>query len=232
MATSASRKLTPVALSSAPPRGRPPRISRDAVLDACIDLLQRDPSTPISLNGAARALNVTPMAIYTWFANKDELLQALSARLLADFELHIPPKADGFKKIELWARAMRRHFLKHPQLIHMLMWEGGHGSISWINSALLVHDALAQLGLKGRQQARSTLWIWQVVMGAVHIELRNRSIPHVLSEEDFNKLEPTLRASIGALQQVTSQDDYQDTFFNFQLERMLDALKLMTRKSA
>jgi len=215
-----------------PPRGRPARISRDAVLDACIGLLQRDPATPISLNAVARELDVTPMAIYTWFANKDELLQALSARLLADFELNIPAKADGYQKITQWAHAMRRHLLKHPQLISMLMWEGGHGSISWIRSALLVYHALAELGLKGKQQARATLWIWQVVMGAVNIEIRNQSIPHVLAEEDFNKLEPASRTPVSALQQLTAQKDYQDTFFAFQLDRMLDALRLMAAKPA
>lgn len=76
---------------AAKPRGRPARISRDMILDAAAALAEANPDELPSLNGIARALKISPMAIYTYFASKDELLQALSDRLLADFTLDIAP---------------------------------------------------------------------------------------------------------------------------------------------
>ena len=64
-------------------RGRPPRLSRDAILMAALDMLEREPGLAFSLNGLARALKVTPMALYTYFGSRDDLLQALTERLLS-----------------------------------------------------------------------------------------------------------------------------------------------------
>jgi AcrR family transcriptional regulator len=210
-------------------RGRPPRISRDAILEAAVSLLEQDPSLQLSLNAIARVLKITPMAIYTYFASKDELLQALSERLLQGLDLEIPPGAAPLEKILLWSHAMRAHFLTRPLLIELLVWEGGHASISWLRQALVVDEALADLGLEGDDLARATLWVWQVVMGAIHVEIRTPYASDRLATEELQSLEPELRAKIERVHEIGRRPGHQATFFAYQMDRMLDALGLMKR---
>lgn len=211
-------------------RGRPARLSRDLILDRAVILLEAEAGAPPSLNAIARELGVTPMAIYTYFAGKDELWQALTERLLSDLDLDIPGSAPAVEKIEAWAKAMRRHFLKHPQLIQMLAWEGGHSSVAWLRQGVAVSDALAELGLAGRDLAQATLWIWQVVMGAIHIELRDRSVPQGVHGADFAKLDDALKARLGPLRDLARAHDHWPVFFDYQVERALDALCVLSTR--
>jgi AcrR family transcriptional regulator len=174
-------------------------------------------------------LKITPMAIYTYFASKDELLQALSERLLQGLDLEIPPGAAPLEKILLWSHAMRAHFLTRPLLIELLVWEGGHASISWLRQALVVDEALAELGLEGDDLARATLWVWQVVMGAIHVEIRTPYASDRLATEELQSLEPELRAKIERVHEIGRRPGHQATFFAYQMDRMLDALGLMKR---
>ena len=210
------------------PRGRPPRISREHILDAGVTLLEQEASNaPPSLNGIARALKITPMAIYTYFKSKDELWQALGDRLMAEFDPAIPPGADPFTQIRLWALAMRGHLLRRPQLINMLVWEGGHSSIGWLRRAMVVPEALDALGLEERDHARVTIWVWHVVMGAINVELHNRTAPQELATEEIDALEEPLQGRVRRLLAVAREADYPDTFFTFQIDRMLDALRMI-----
>jgi len=58
-------------------------LSRDRILDAAGELLASDDASAFSMRRLAERLEVTPMALYKWFANKDELLGALTDRVVA-----------------------------------------------------------------------------------------------------------------------------------------------------
>ncbi|MFN3217803.1 MAG: TetR/AcrR family transcriptional regulator [Acidimicrobiales bacterium] len=54
-------------------------LSRERILDAAEALLSA--GQPFTMRGIAERLDVTAMALYRWFANKDELLTALTERI-------------------------------------------------------------------------------------------------------------------------------------------------------
>jgi AcrR family transcriptional regulator len=211
--------------AASPGRGRPPRISREAILEAAASLLEQGGGAQISLNAIARVLSITPMAIYTYFASKDDLLQALSEKLLSDLDLAIPAQAPPLEKILLWSHAMRAHFLKRPPLIEILVWEGGHASVSWVRQGLAVEEALSEYGLRDEALAQATLWVWRVVMGAIHVELRERQAPQRLAAQEIESVEPDLRIRIARINDLGRRPTHEADFFAYQLDRMLDALK-------
>ena len=227
MENAAARRPSP---KRAKPRGRPARISREMILDAAVELSQKSGEDIPSLNGIARAMKISPMAIYTYFASKDELLQALSDRLLTEFELAVPAEVDPFATLLAWANAMRSHMLAHPQLINLLVWEGGHTSIAWLERSMMVSDALGQLGFAGEPRARATLWVWHVVMSAINIELRNRVMPQALSPEELESLDPATREQVEASLALSSAPDHAEEFFGYQLDRICDALRAMNKE--
>lgn|GEM_PF-680992 len=212
-------------------RGRPRRTSRGAIIDAAVALLRANPEAPLSLNATARALNVTPMAIYTYFASKDDLQQAVTEALFREFKIKTPKSMGPIEKIVLWSHAIRRHFLDRPELINLLVWEGGHVSIGWLERSAVVIDAVSELGFSDDETGEISLWIWQVVMGAINSELHAlRTRPLTISDEELENLDAALRRRVSLVRKFGDRISFGDEFFTYQIDRMSDALKLLVEK--
>lgn len=218
---------------SKPPRsrGRPARISRDMILDAAARLAEDAPGTLPSINGIARTLKISPMAIYTYFSSKDELLQALSDKFLAGFTLDVPADAGPLDVVVAWADAMRVHVLTHPQVMNVLSWEGGHTSVAWLERGMTVSQALARAGFVGEALAKATFWVWHVVMGAINAELHNRALPKHPTPEEMASLDPATRGQVETMLVFTSQATFAEEFFAYQLDRMCEGLRAMPKNT-
>ena len=71
------------------PRGRPARgqgVTRDAILDAALDLLDEDGDAGLTMRALAARLGVTPMSLYHHVTDRAGLLRALSDRLASPAE--------------------------------------------------------------------------------------------------------------------------------------------------
>ena len=58
-------------------RGRKPRASREEIVDAAIELLERDPYEPLTIARVADAVGLAPMTLYRYFDDRAELLGAI-----------------------------------------------------------------------------------------------------------------------------------------------------------
>lgn len=93
-----------------PRRGRPPRVTREAILDA-VDTSGR----AFTMAGLASQLNVSEPAIYYHFPSKEALLVELGARVLG--ELKLPDHAlDWEPWLEQFARGLLELYQRHPAL--------------------------------------------------------------------------------------------------------------------
>src|SRR5919108_3871291 len=72
------------------PRGRPPTIDREAVLDTAVRLLDAEGVDALTMRRLASELGVSAMAPYPHVGSKDELLMVLIDRLAA--RLVYPPR--------------------------------------------------------------------------------------------------------------------------------------------
>ena len=63
--------------------------ARDRILNAAYRVMKRDGAAAFSLRAVAKAANVTPMAIYKHFENRDALLDALVLDGLAHWETRV-----------------------------------------------------------------------------------------------------------------------------------------------
>ena len=72
--------VTNTTTTPAPRRGRPPRASREQIVDAAVALLRESPDEPLTMARVAKAVGLTPMALYRHFKDRDELSpQAITA---------------------------------------------------------------------------------------------------------------------------------------------------------
>jgi AcrR family transcriptional regulator len=99
---------------------RPARISRTDVLDATLALAEERGLSAVSMRAVAGRLGVTPMALYHHVRDKDDLLDGLVERLLAELPLPDPALPWG-ERLHALARGVRETAARHPDAFLMLL---------------------------------------------------------------------------------------------------------------
>lgn len=104
--------------------GRPARtvISANRILDAALALLERDGLDGLTMRAVARKLRVDPMALYHYFANRDEMLAAAAARAYSALTVEL--RGTWRQRLLALARAylamlvqtgeLMRYLVRHP----------------------------------------------------------------------------------------------------------------------
>lgn len=88
-------------------------LNRDRVVEAALDLTDRQGIDALTMRRLAGELGVDPMAIYNHVDGKDALLDALAARLWSEVQVPDGPGRWDDKLREL-AHSIRRVFRQHP----------------------------------------------------------------------------------------------------------------------
>lgn len=101
------------------PRGRPAVLSRERVLAAALELVDRDGLERFSMRGLGRALGVDPMAVYHYFPDKSALFDGLLERVYEGVQ-GPPPTGDWRVDTRAGAEAFRAALLAHPQLVTLV----------------------------------------------------------------------------------------------------------------
>ncbi len=74
-------------------RGRPPRLSRERIVEGAVEVLLAEPAVSLTIKRVADAVGAAPMALYRYFPDRDALLQATADHVLEAMER--APIADG-----------------------------------------------------------------------------------------------------------------------------------------
>ncbi len=153
-------------------RPRAPRnsLSRHAILERAVAVLDADGPEGLTMRSLAEQLGAGPMALYTYFRSKDDLLDAARDHVLA--QLHTP-SADGD-----WADRLRavglglyRLLVRHPALIHLFATRplAGDEAAEATEAQLRV---LREAGFDRVTAARAHLALLHHALGAATWEVR------------------------------------------------------------
>src|SRR6059058_3046450 len=101
-----------------PARRRRPRgsLTREQVVDAALRLADQHGLDALSMPTLARALECGIMTLYGYVEDKEDLLDAIALRGLADLRLPRPLPPQPADLLIAWGRALRRTLLDHPSL--------------------------------------------------------------------------------------------------------------------
>jgi AcrR family transcriptional regulator len=203
----------------------PNRLTERGIAEAALGLVDADGVDGLTMRKLSQRLGVSPMALYTYFPDRDAVLEAVTQLLLAETE--IPREdLDWRDTVRELMRSIRRVGLRHP------------------NAAPLINrfpprtvDALAfvEAGIRAFRRAgfddRSTVRCYRALavysMGCFDVELSRYFAQHPAARAGDGSLEaPTAArllphvASIAPL--VADQDDEEE--FEFGLALLLDGL--------
>lgn len=213
-------------------RGRPSVLSKEGILQAALDLAAADPLTPVSVKMIARQLNVSSMAIYTYFASRDDLLQAMSSRLMEGLRVEAGPDRDPIAQITSWLYATRNHLLAHKQLINLLSWDDGKISVAWQNHMGPLFDALRRAGLKEDIIAQTALWITISGVSTTILEIRTRLSEMPPQSEDLSLLNNQAAEGRALVNGLQSSPDYHGHLFDFIVRQLIEAVRRLGKEEA
>jgi TetR/AcrR family transcriptional regulator, tetracycline repressor protein len=130
-------------------RGPRPMLSRDEIAAAALDLIDEGGVDALSMRVLAAQLGVATMAIYRYFATKDELLDAVTEAALPGVTMPRPHAPDWQKELGRIFTDLYRALERHPGLVRMrleavpktpraLAWT--EGVLSLLTSALFSRE--------------------------------------------------------------------------------------------
>lgn len=121
-------------------------LTQEEILDAA-EAVARGGYEALSMRAVAAALGSSPMALYRYFATKDELVDALLDRVFGRLE-PTEPSADWQADLKHFARAHRAMLHQHPWAIIPIFSHPNPG-INAIRTGELALEVLARGGVTG-----------------------------------------------------------------------------------
>ena len=211
--------------------GRPPRLSRDAILDAGLALLEREPGEPLTVARIADEVGAVPAALYRHFASLDELLDGVLGRVLGGVELELRRRARWPEQIRDWMTSLRAHLLRYPAVLG-LIGRRGRTSPAWLDVAAVQLGILERAGLRGGALARTHLWVTETTIGIVMQEA-SVSLPEQIrgARASLAEMSEAGRARLAPLLPHLAALDA-DALFAFVVDRTLAALALLVEEAA
>ena len=94
-------------------------LSRDRILETAVAIADADGIEALSMRRLGQALSVEAMSLYKHVANKDDLLNGIADRAVAEVEL---PGVAGSPPAESWVEAMRRRSISMYRMIRRHPW--------------------------------------------------------------------------------------------------------------
>jgi AcrR family transcriptional regulator len=154
--------------------GRPPRLSRDAIVAAASALIARDGVGSLTMRRVAEELSSSPISIYRHVRDKDELLVLLLDHLAAELPRPELPREPRLRLLTA-CRTMRDGLAEHPWIVDVLA--GGDliaPSILWLVEEIVA--GFVACGLTYAQAADGYRAVWQFTVGELIVR---RGLDHV-----------------------------------------------------
>ncbi|TDU84135.1 TetR family transcriptional regulator [Kribbella voronezhensis] len=153
-------------------RARTPRntLSPELIVRTALELMESDGTSAFSLRGLAAELGVGPMALYTYFRNKDDLYDAVRNHLMG----LLPPVPDGVPwqdQVRAVCRSLRSLMLQHPCLAQLLAGRPLSGQeTARVAEGLL--GVLRSAGFGKETAARTHTTLFTYVLGSTSWEIQ------------------------------------------------------------
>ncbi|MGH9213726.1 MAG: TetR/AcrR family transcriptional regulator C-terminal domain-containing protein [Acidimicrobiales bacterium] len=147
-----------------------PGLSRERVVEAGLNLVDREGVGALTMRRLGRELGVEAMSLYGYVTNKQDLLDGVVDRVYGEL---VPPDVEGSWQAQLReaARSFRRVLLRHPNTVNLVAARPivGDGNLA------MAEGALGQMRACGLDLVRAS----QVVTVVISF-----TVGHVASEVD------------------------------------------------
>ena len=218
-----------------PDRGERRPLTRDAIVEAALVLLDRDGLAGLSMRRLAQELGAGAASLYWHVGSKEELLSLMLDRIVGESEPPAPDPANWQEQVKEMARETRRLLRRHRDAAQISLGRipAGPRSIPVLERYLAV---LAAAGLPGRVIAHASDMFALYVGGFAFEEsmqvppLGDESASYDQLGDYFRSLPPDEFPTLVSLADDLTAGDA-DERFEFALELLVQGLEAMARES-
>jgi TetR/AcrR family transcriptional regulator, tetracycline repressor protein len=180
-----------VTSSTLPEEGERARLTKAAVVDQALALVDKSGLDALTIRKLATELGVTPMALYWHFRGKDELLQGVGERLWSEIDLGIDRTAPWTEQIRTLLESLLKVLRAHPAAPGLLLQTKRLNAEAQLNATELTLDILRTAGFSPEDASMSArLALWTGIM-------------LVMSEPGIESLDDAERTEVQRKKQVT-----------------------------
>ncbi len=146
------------------PRPRTPLLSRERIRDVALELIDEHGLSALSMRRLADALGVQAASLYTHYATKDDVLDAVANKLIAEVD------TSGFEQgwrqgLLTWARSYHAALTAHPNAAPIIA-SGTQRRDEFLDMANAVHGGLVGGGWPARRATEISGAVKYLVIGA------------------------------------------------------------------
>ena len=145
-------------------------VTREQVLHAAIELLDRDGVEGLSMANLASHIGFTTMAVYRHVENRDDLIDGVVRIVLRDVVEQVPTDVDWLDGVVAWMDHVRRCLQAHPWAARMLGTASGPFP-PWREALGPLRRHFVASPLSTRDQARAYAWVSRLTIGIMILEL-------------------------------------------------------------
>lgn len=149
----------------ATPRGRPPMLSSEAIVEVALELLRASPKEEFTTAKVARELGVSPPALSRYFPSRAALLDAMASKMFADFP-DVPANGDWRDQLTAWQRNLVRHYRKNRGMMQLMSWDRKLSG-PWLKVQMPVISLLHDLGFSGLALFETSSWFLSGTVGMI-----------------------------------------------------------------
>ncbi|MEU3397698.1 AcrR family transcriptional regulator [Streptomyces filamentosus] len=151
---------------------RPRSLTPDRLAAAALSVVDRDGLAALSMRTAAKELGMSPMGLYRYVSDREELERLVVDRILGDVDATPPPgDAPWRERVELMAGRLREAVARHPEAVPLTLTHRHRspGGLRWSETVLGI---LTEAGVDGHARVVALRALHSYVTGAIQLEHR------------------------------------------------------------
>ena len=202
-------------------RGRPAKLSSERIVNTALAQLVELPLDSVTFASVAKALGVTTMSLYSYFPQRDALLEAMTDQAFA--QLQLPARGGPWREYLLaWLWAVERHFERYPEVSKTIGWSGKVPA-AWLRVSVPVIDELSAQGLEGVPLVIAANWFMSSAVGLLLTEAVAPAYRHSASLAAAAALTPEEQATLRLMDHQWTRKD-REQLLALAFEKLLDSL--------
>lgn len=179
-------------------RPTPPRrpLTQDLIVDAALELLDREGLDGVSMRQVAQQLDTGPATLYAHVSNKEELLELILDRVTGEIETPAPDPERWQEQVKEIARSMFRVLSAHGDIARVSM-----ATVPTGPNALRVGEGLLTILLAGGVPARTAAWGIDRLFLYVSADAYEGSLHHAKQRASGKNLEQYIADFLGQVRE-------------------------------
>ncbi|WP_282695523.1 TetR/AcrR family transcriptional regulator [Streptomyces sp. CC208A] len=189
---------------------RPRSLTPDRLAAAALAVVDRDGLAALSMRTAAKELGMSPMALYRYVSDREELERLVVDRILDPVDTAPPPGGGPWaERVEVMAGRLREAVARHPEAVPLALTHR-HRSPVGLRWSETVLGILAEAGVEGPRRVVALRALHGYMTGAIQLEHRGplagpgTETIAALPEDRFPLLTATARDARG----VTADEEF------------------------